>query len=206
MIDPVKKLIRSLEGEEFLIDEDRQTLLLSISEVIQEELKERGKAELIVICTHNSRRSQVGEVWLQAGSDHYNLQQVEAYSGGTEQTAFNPRMVKALTKAGFMINLFESGDNPIYQIQYSYAGWRERQLFSKKYNDSFNPTADFIAILVCDQADEDCPLVVGARHRFFVPYADPKKYDEQLNESFQYDLTVKEIGREFLFMLKNIKV
>lgn len=203
MIYPIKKLIQSLESEEFLIDEDRQSLLLDVSKAILNELREKGSAQLVVICTHNSRRSQVGEVWIRAAAQFYDLEQIEAYSGGTEQTSFNPRMVQALSRAGFIINLVEPGDNPRYHIHYAVPG-HNQMLFSKVYDDEFNPNRDFIAILVCDQADEECPMVHGAKHRFFIPYTDPKRYDDQLDEYMQYDLTLREIGREFSFMIKNV--
>ena len=50
---------------------------------------------LIFICTHNSRRSHMGQLWAQVAAFYYGIEHVYCYSGGTEATAFNPRSVKA---------------------------------------------------------------------------------------------------------------
>lgn len=82
-------------------------------------MKAGEKAELIFICTHNSRRSHIAQVWAQTAATYYNVPNVVAYSGGTEATAFNPRAVKAMEEAGFKITKTTEGTNPVYEVRFS---------------------------------------------------------------------------------------
>jgi hypothetical protein len=57
--------------------------------------------------------------------------------------------------------------------------------------------------MVCSQADEACPLVRGAK-RFSLPYEDPKAYDDSVHEAGAYDMKVREMGREILYLVSKI--
>jgi protein-tyrosine-phosphatase len=138
------------------------------------------------ICTHNSRRSHLAQLWAQAAAVYYNIANVTCYSGGTEATAFNPRAVKAMREAGFDIAVEKDGTNPIYQVVVTddappVAAW------SKKFDDPATPTADFCAIMTCSDADENCPYVPGVALRLGITYQDPKVADDSPQEE---ELTV----------------
>ena len=64
---------------------------------------EKDGAELIFICTHNSRRSQFGQVWAHTASLYYRMNNIRSYSGGTESTAIPPGTLTAIERAGFGI-------------------------------------------------------------------------------------------------------
>src|SRR5439155_17018122 len=123
-------------------------------------------ARLTFICTHNSRRSQLAQIWAKAAAEFYGVRGVDTFSGGTEATAFNPRAVNTLKRAGFHISVAESepSDNPRYRVRFS-DGAQPMECFSKVYSHAPNPKTDFAAVLTCSQADADCPLVAGASLR-----------------------------------------
>ena len=183
----------------------RQEQLLRLSQYCSRTIAAGHRPRIIVICTHNSRRSHLGQVWLSAGADHYGIPGVETFSGGTEATAFNPRAVEALRRIGFLIETEDFTENPIYQIR-----WNDRmepyRAFSKKYDTAPNPTERFAAVMVCSEADEGCPLVAGCDFRLALPYDDPKAFDETPQESAKYDERARQIGREMLFVMSRVAV
>ena len=100
----LRSYIEKLLGEHHLIEEARAKLLRLVSDLIVESIIDTGVCSLITICTHNSRRSQLAEAWIKAGSQFFDLDMIEAYSGGTEATAFNMRMVIALRQSSFHLH------------------------------------------------------------------------------------------------------
>lgn len=159
-------------------------------------------SSLTFICTHNSRRSHMGQIWAAAAAAYYGLHHnVRTYSGGTEATAFNPRAVDALKRAGMQINVIEESSNPVYEV--SYADFEAPlHCFSKIYSHDSNPKTEFAAVMTCSQADEACPLVAGAKARFSIPYEDPKKFDGTALEAAKYDERSLQIAAEMMYVMK----
>ncbi len=185
------------------IDQKRQAKLIEVSEYIGAQLESGAEAKLNVICTHNSRRSHIGQVWLEIAAFWYKIKKVSSFSGGTEATAFNERSVEALRRAGIPIKKVSQGSNPKYTIDLEFSSSLPK--FSKKYNDESNPQKDFAAILVCNSAAEACPVVFGAQKRFSIQYLDPKRFDDTDQELEAYDETVERIGKEMFFIMKNVR-
>ena len=198
-----ENLIKELESELHLIATKRKDELEQLAALIHEDIQVFNRADMTVICTHNSRRSQLGQLWLKAAVMHYGIQNVFTYSGGTEATAFNHRMVLAIKRAGFKVNQLDMNDNPKFYIPVSDSDYRLDIHYSKVYNESYNPQKNYIAVMVCSQADEACPFVHGAK-RFSLPYDDPKAFDDTLQEAEAYDLKVREMGREILYLVSKI--
>src|SRR5690349_20345142 len=155
---------------------ERKELLKKIALFLHTKLKAENKANLVFICTHNSRRSQMGQMWAYAAANYYGIKGISSFSGGTEATAFHANAIKALTKAGFFITKKAEGTNPKYEVKYA-TDEPVISLFSKKYMDAPNPSTNFAAIMTCSQADEACPIVQGASIKIAIPYEDPKKGD-----------------------------
>ena len=162
---------------------------------------QNGKVEICVICTHNSRRSQIGQLWFAAAAAFYSIENLYSYSGGTEATAFHPNAVKALKSAGFPLENTGATVDGTTNVIYHSDIIEHSKLFSKRFSDPQNPQKEFIAILVCSQADEACPHVPGAKKRVFLPFEDPKHADKTPQEAETYTNTVNSIGREVLFTL-----
>ena len=197
--------VDQLIGELDQIPEDRRKLLKELSDFVNEKLRANKKVFLNFICTHNSRRSHIAQLWAQTAAYYFNIPNVKCFSGGTEATAFNPRAVKAMQYAGFNIIKIKDGDNPQYEVRYSSEASPVIS-FSKKYDDPFNHNKDFAAIMTCSHADENCPLVVGASSRIAITYDDPKDFDETPQEVAKYDERVHQIGREILFAFSEVRV
>jgi protein-tyrosine-phosphatase len=141
----------------------------------------------------------MGHLWAQLAAGYYQIDGISCYSGGTEDTAFNPRAVKALVAAGMDISIASEGNNPLYRIMLP--GVDEKiNVFSKKYTDPPNPTEDFFAVMTCNDADEACPIVYGALSRHSIQYKDPKESDGTPEESQRYAERSAQIAREMLYL------
>ncbi len=201
----IAAICQQLEKEYSLIPAERKEKLLLLREYIFEKIKEKQRPQLTVICTHNSRRSHLGQLWLAVGADYYGVKNIQTFSGGTEATALNKRVVVALQKKGFEIDTKDKNANPTYNIKWSETR-TPYQAFSKKYNEAPNPQTGFAAIMVCSEADKDCPVVTGCDYRIALPFDDPKHFDGAELEQFKYTEAVNRIGREMLFVLCGLKV
>lgn len=200
----LKKTIDKLIGEFDLIPIDRKDLLKELMGFVSQKTQSGQTTYLNFICTHNSRRSHISQIWAQLGAYYYGIKNVECFSGGTESTAFNPRAVKAMQDAGFEIKIYKDGLNPTYNVRYA-SDAQPLTVFSKKYDDAFNPNKDFAAIMTCSHADENCPLVFGATKRIALTYNDPKDFDETPLEAEKYAERVHEIGKEILYAFSLVK-
>ena len=162
-----------------------------------------GRCLLNFICTHNSRRSQISQIWAATALHYYDIDKVHTYSGGTEVTAFNPRAVAALERTGFRIEK-PDGDNPHYLVRFS-PGIAPIECFSKVYHDPANPQQDFAAIMTCSEADDQCPFIPGADWRLPLTYQDPKEADDTPLEQIVYNERVAQIGREIFYAVQLVK-
>jgi hypothetical protein len=204
MFKPITNYLNSVEREFDQIPEERRAVLEELGEFIFQNIKKGENAKLTVICTHNSRRSHMGQLWLAAAAVYYGIDGVITYSGGTEATAFNPRAVAAMKIAGFRIRKVEGGENPNYE---AFLG-RELPtipMFSKKFDNQVNPQKGFGAVMVCSDADAACPIVPGADGRFSVPFEDPKKFDNTAYETHAYNERCRQIAKEMLFVMHYAK-
>ena len=186
------------------IPPNRKVILNQLSEFIKSQ-KQAGKpVYLNFICTHNSRRSHISQLWAQAAAYYYGIENIFCFSGGTEATAFNPRAVKAMQDAGFNITTTKEGENPVYEVRYAKEA-KPVIAFSKKYDDPFNQSANFAAVMTCSHADQNCPLVLGATARIALTYDDPKEYDGTPLEAAKYAERVHQIGREIFYAFSKLK-
>lgn len=205
IIKELKEFGTALENQFELIPTERKKILNKLSAYILYKFNKKEIPKLIVICTHNSRRSHIGELLLAFGVHYYQLPNIQTYSGGTETSAFNPRAVKAIESIGFWVQTqSKEGTNPLYEISWLTES-KFYLSFSKKYDDPSNPRKDFAAIMVCSEADRDCPTVWGADFRLALPYKDPKVFDDTDLEEEKYRDKCYEIGREMFYVLQQVK-
>jgi len=158
------------------ISEERKAILSPLVAYLNDKIKTKKSIRLNLICTHNSRRSHLSQIWAQTMAAYYNVDNVSCYSGGTEATAMFPKVGEILTNQGFKIDKLSDAENPVYSVKFS-----ENEpsviAFSKKFSDAFNPVSEFAAIMTCSSADEACPMVSGCDKRIAITYEDPKKSD-----------------------------
>lgn len=204
LLPTLQQTVQVLELSFDLIPDERKALLLQLSDVIRRQRQASLPVNLVFICTHNSRRSHMGQLWGQAAAAYYDIAPVHCYSGGTEATAFNPRAVTAMRELGFDIPATGPEGNPVYLVRYAPEASPAR-LWSKTFDDPANPAADFVAVMTCSDADEKCPLVPGAAQRLAITYEDPKHFDGTPQEAEKYLERARQIGRELLFAFQQAR-
>ena len=182
----------------------RKAELNALAQWTAETLDRQGHADLVFICTHNSRRSHLAQVWAQVAAGLSYLEGIRTFSGGTEATACNPRTVAAMERAGFEVSQTDTlhgASNPTYLVE---TGMASMSCFSKKYAHEVNPSEGFAAVMTCSTADRGCPLVYGADERFATPYVDPKVSDGTAEEAATYDARLAQIGTEMLYLMGRV--
>jgi len=202
MYSKLKKTISELTQGFSSISEERKQTLQEVAKYISKDLNEKDSVKLNFICTHNSRRSHLAQIWTQTASNYYEIEGVETYSGGTEATAFNPRAVAAIERAGFHVKN-TVGENPRYEVKFSEDA-EPMVCFSKKFDDPVNPDKNFAAIMTCSDADENCPFVPGTSFRKAITYRDPKESDGTDHEKETYDERCRQIGTEMFYMMSQV--
>ena len=202
---PALKQYLLVRIEEFpLIPSDRKSDLTKVAQYVQSCITKSLPAKLTFICTHNSRRSHLSQIWAQVAAEYFGISNVETFSGGTEATAFNPRAVAAMQRCGLKITTTNADtSNPHYEVR-THDEAIAQVCFSKVYDAPPNPTKGYCAIMTCSQADEACPLVMGCDLRIPIRYEDPKIADDTDQEASLYDERSRQICREMLFMTSSI--
>lgn len=197
LFDTISKTINALEITE--ISEERKAILNPLIDFIKAKTKDKQPIRLNFICTHNSRRSHLSQIWAQTMAGYYNIKNVSCYSGGTEATAMFPKVGETLTNQGFQIKKLSEGNNPVYGIKFA-----ENEAaviaFSKQFSDDFNPASGFAAIMTCSSADEACPAVFGCDKRITITYEDPKKSDGTPLQTETYFKRSLQIATEMKFV------
>ena len=201
MYHKIDTIIQSFSYEH--IPAERKEILNQLITYIRLKKSNNGPIRLNFICTHNSRRSHLSQIWAQTMAYHYSIDNVYCYSGGTEATAMFPKVAETLTNQGFEIYRLSDFPNPVYAVKYDQ---NEHPIicFSKEYNHAFNPQAGYAAIVTCNSADEACPVVLGAEARFPIKYDDPKAFDGTDLMDAKYAERSLQIGAEMAYVFGNV--
>ncbi len=200
----MQALVNTIEAlSQIQIDSDRIETLQPLVAYIRAGRKTDQPIHLNFICTHNSRRSHLAQIWAKTMAWHFGIKNVQCYSGGTEATALFPMVAETLQNQGFELFKLSEGNNPVYAIKHSLDA-PASICFSKKYNHRFNPATNFAAILTCDSADEACPLVMGAAARIPIKYHDPKAFDGTVEMANKYAEKSVEIAREMYEVFEQV--
>ncbi len=200
---PLQTYIGQRVAEFEQIPADRRADLERLADYVRECGDAGRPIRLTFICTHNSRRSHMAQVWAATAAHHFGIEGVETFSGGTEATAFNPRAVRALRAAGLQIEQTNQAENPIYHVRFA-ADAAPLTAFSKVYDQAPNPREAYCAVMTCGSADRACPNVAGARRRVAITYDDPKASDGTADEGRVYAARCAQIGREMLYVFARV--
>jgi len=104
------------------------------------------KPRVLVLCTGNSCRSQMGEGWVrQVLGDR-----VEVHSAGTKPSFVHPRAIQVMAEAGVDLTTHSS-----------------------KSAESLSGVAFDLVVTVCDSAREACPVFPRARKTIHRAFEDP---------------------------------
>jgi len=104
------------------------------------------KPRVLILCTGNSARSQMGEGLLR----HMAGDRVEVHSAGTRPGSVRPEAVAAMAEVGIDIRHHRS-----------------------KHVDEFAGQPFDYVITVCDHANESCPVFPAGTHRIHWSFEDP---------------------------------
>jgi arsenate reductase (thioredoxin) len=202
MLEHLSKTIQSIT--DISVSNERKEILNPLIEYIQNKVNANQEIRLNFICTHNSRRSHLSQIWAQTMAFHFNIKNIFCYSGGTEATAMFPKVGETLANQGFEIQQLSEKQNPVYAVKFD-VNQHAIICFSKTYFDDFNPKSQFGAIMTCNNADEGCPMVFGAEARFPIKYDDPKAFDgtELMNE--KYTERSVQIASEMYYVFSQLK-
>lgn len=102
--------------------------------------------KVLVICTGNRARSQIGEGWLR----HIGGDRLEVFSAGTEPKGVHPLAVKVMAEVGVDI----TGQTSDHVERY--------------VADEFD-----LVLTVCDHAREQCPVFPKAKRTLHQAFLDP---------------------------------
>lgn len=201
MLPEIESLIKELNTDS--ITADRKVVLQPLVDYIQEKTNASEEIRINFICTHNSRRSHLSQVWAQTMANYYGIKNVFCYSGGTAATALFPMVAETLKNQGFQIQKLSETSNPVYAIKFSE---NEHPVigFSKSYEDSFNPTTQFAAVMTCSQADGGCPFIAGAERRVPITFEDPKAFDNTPQQAEKYAERSIQIATELFYIFSQI--
>jgi arsenate reductase len=202
MFQKLTDYIERIEVES--IPAERKEVLNPFIEYLQKKINLGSNISLNFICTHNSRRSHLSQIWAQAMADYSRLNQVQCYSGGTVATTVYPMIVQVLEGAGFESVQLSHEDNPVSAVKYSSES-HPIIAFSKTYDHPFNPSNGFAAIMTCSDADENCPFIPGTEKRIALNYEDPKAFDDSPNKEQKYEERSRQIATEMLYVFSNLK-
>ncbi|MGC8763925.1 MAG: arsenate reductase ArsC [Halothiobacillaceae bacterium] len=104
------------------------------------------KKRVLVLCTGNSCRSQMGEGWIR----HDLGDRVEVFSAGTKPSAVHPLAIAVMAEAGVDISSHRS----------------------KSLSEFWGQPFDLV-VTVCDSAKEACPMFAGAARQIHESFPDP---------------------------------
>ncbi|HKI58934.1 MAG TPA: arsenate reductase ArsC [Trueperaceae bacterium] len=109
---------------------------------------------LLVLCTHNSARSQMMEGWLRHHAREAGLE-LEVWSAGTEKSGVKEDAVTVMAEAG--IDLSAHSSKTLFEVP--------------------DPWAFDVVLTVCDDANEACPAYPARTERRHVRVPDPSGRD-----------------------------
>lgn len=202
LFSEIDVIIKELNPE--TISNERKAVLQPLIDFIQSKVNKNKEIRINFICTHNSRRSHLSQVWAQTMANYFNIKNVFCYSGGTEVTALFPMIAETLQNTGFQIKKLSDSENPIYSIKFT-DNAHPIIGFSKKLDDEFNPKSEFAAIMTCSQADGGCPFIAGAEKRVPITYEDPKAFDNTPQQAEKYQERSLQIATEMFYLFSKIQ-
>ena len=78
----LEKLSRTIESiAKIAVSEERKEVLQPLADYIQNKVNANEEIRLNFICTHNSRRSHLSQIWAQTMAFQFEIKNVFCYSG-----------------------------------------------------------------------------------------------------------------------------
>ena len=128
-----------------------------------------AKEQVLILCTANSARSQMGEGLMR----HMVGDKMDVFSAGTRATRVNPFAIEAMAEIGIDIS--------------SHTSKSQDQFLSKEF--------DFV-ITVCDNANKNCPRFPGSGIHLHWGFPDPAAAEGDHDEILASFRTVRNALQE----------
>ncbi|MBC8111544.1 MAG: hypothetical protein H7Y04_10830, partial [Verrucomicrobia bacterium] len=183
-----------------LIPSYRRLILHDIATYVINNFLENQFSNLLFVCTHNSRRSQLCQVWGQIAAFHYDLPLVKCFSGGLETENVSEKILQTLEHAGFHVDNPETQNvyNPQHKVYYS-TEFDYISLFSKPYNDAGNPKNNFCTVMNCTPSGEKYQQIDGSKLNVSLIYQNPKDNDDKPDETQVYKQISYKVSLEMFY-------
>lgn len=198
----IQDFIKSLDLE--TLSPERKHLLAPLQSYVQSKLADERSIQIHFLCTHNSRRSHLAQIWAQVMAVYYGIPNVYCHSAGSEETAVFPMVIDRLQARGFVSVKLSQGTNSVYGLKYSEEA-PPIFVFSKDITHPLNPQTSFVAVMTCRDAEQSCPNVPGAEKRISIHYEDPKVYDGTEGMSSRYEERSRQIATEMKYIFSKLK-
>jgi len=104
----------------------------------------------LVLCTHNSARSQMAEGWLRHAAAAAGVD-LEVWSAGTERSRVKPEAIEVMAEVGVDLGRHTS----------------------KRLDEVPDPWSFDVVLTVCDAAQESCPAYPARTTRLHAGFPDP---------------------------------
>ncbi len=139
---------------------------------------EKNMLRILILCTHNSARSQMAEGWTRFFAQQHALE-AEIFSAGTEATLVKEGAKTAMLEVGIDLSTHHS----------------------KTLYDLPDPWDFAYVITVCSNADQNCPVYPAQTHKLHYPFTDPSGDDVNKWRTVRDQMKVRLEG--FVLALKN---
>ena len=169
-------------------DKNKKKQLDEVVSKIQKDLPITNN--IVFLCTHNSRRSQLCQAWGSILSKTYNTD-LKFYSAGTEKTEVHKNIIYCFSHVGI-----ETENNKILFRDIAVS-------LSSKVLDEIQ-SDKFISIMTCSDAEKSCPSDSRSIRNINMVYQDPKIFDNTWHEKEEYLKTSKLIAEELNYTIKNL--
>ncbi len=196
---------QSLPDEFVNVPDSTQRKLREAGTYIVDRLNSGRETSISFVCEHNSRKSHLGHIWTQMATVYYGIDNVKCFSGGTNPTYVNQRIIKALENTGFQVSeKGMAGNGPKYHLDFGKPS-HGFEIFSKRYDHPMNPDTNYLAISLCLNPEECCPIAYGADRQLTIPYEDLQPYDNTPLEEAKYDEQCRQVARDMFYMMDFVK-
>ena len=176
------------EINKYLPEKDKKTHLDSIISEIKEGLINTNN--IIFLCTHNSRRSQLCQIWGYILAKIYKVDLI-FNSAGSEKTEVHENIFYCLSYLGI-----KAENNKVIF----------KDLIINLHSKTLNEIKEdkFIAIMTCSDAEKSCPNDPRSIKNIKMLYEDPKKFDGTEKEKEEYLKTSNSIAKDLNYIIKNL--
>lgn len=137
-------------------------------------LKLAGRPRILVLCTHNSARSQMAEGIFR----HLGKGQLEVFSAGTEPSRVNPDAIRAMAERGIDISTHTSDH----------------------VNQYIDQRFDYV-VTVCDSARETCPVFPSETQTIHWSFSDPSQVQDAKERAYAFEQTARQLTTRINYFL-----